>query len=107
MVLSRVKDTTSAANTNSVESSFSELEIGVSRPLKKIITTREPLPHTYSRIHDDTEAYGGNKNFDYKRKEKRKISSNHPTTDLAHSTLKRAIREAAEHRFKEEECSRQ
>ena len=65
---------------------------------------REPLPQTHPRIHDDAEA---NKNFDYKKKGKRKFSFDDPTKDSAHSTLKRAIREVADHRFREKEWLQQ
>ena len=62
MVPSGVKDTTSAANTDSVEPSFDKPEIGVSRPLEQGITIREPLPQTHSRMQADVEAYGENIN---------------------------------------------
>ena len=51
----------------------------------------------------DAEAYGENKNSDYKTKGKRKISSDDPTRDSTHSTLERVIKEVIEHRFREEE----
>ena len=92
MVPSRVKDTTSTANTDSMEPSFGKPKTGVSRPLEQGIAIREPLPQTHSRMQADAEAYGENKNFDYKRKRKRKFSSDDPIRDSAHSTLKRATR---------------
>ena len=107
MVPSGVKDTTSVANIDSVEPSFGRPKIGVSRPLEKGITMKDPLPQTHPRIHANAETYGENKNSDYKRKGKRKISSDNPTRDSSHSTLKRVIREAAEHRFREEELLQQ
>ena len=77
MVLFGVKDTTSAANTDYVEPSVGKLEIGISRPLEKGITIKFWL-------HADIEAYRENKNSDYKRKGKRKISSNDPIRDSTH-----------------------
>ena len=103
MVPSRVKDTTLAANMDSMESSFSKSETRVPRPLDQRITIREPLPQTHSKVQADVEAHGENKKSDYKRKGKRKISTDDPTRDSARSTLKRAIREAVELRFREEE----
>ena len=44
MVPSRVKDSTSATNTDSVESSFGKPEERVLRPLEQGITIRKPLP---------------------------------------------------------------
>ena len=89
MVLFGVKDTASIANTDFVEPSFGKPKIRVSRPLEKGITIRDPLPQTHLKIHDDAEAYGENKNADYKRKRKGKISSDDPTRDSTHSTLKK------------------
>ena len=107
MVPSRVKDTTSTANTDSMEPSFGKSKTGVSGPLEQGITIREPLPQTHSRMQVDAEAYGENKNSDYKRKGKRNFSLDDSTRDSAHSTLKRAISEAAEPRFREEEWLQQ
>ena len=55
----------------------------------------------------DAEAHGENINSEYKRKGKRKISTDDTTRDSTRSTLKRAIREAAGNRFREEEWLQQ
>ena len=56
-----------------MEPSFGKTEIGVLRPLEKGIIIRDLLPQTHPRIHANAEAYGENKNFDYKRKGKKRF----------------------------------
>ena len=100
MVPSGVKNSTSVANTDLVKSSFGKPEERVSRPLEQDITIREPQPQTYSKVQVDAEVHGENINYEYKRKGKRKISADDPTRDSARSSLKRAITEVTEHRFR-------
>ena len=72
MVPSGVKDSTLAANTNSVESSFGNPEERISRPLEKGITIRESLPQTRSKVQADAEAHGESINSEYNSKKEKK-----------------------------------
>ena len=87
---------------DSTKSSFGEPEERISRPLEKGITIREPLLQTHSKVQADAKAQNEGINSEHNRKRKRKISTNDPTKDSARLTLKRIIRDAADHRFREE-----